>query len=159
MVFITDIPLGALDTTAILDNIVILDIDGTLTDTRQVYISPEIRETIEKLKQHNEVYVFSNNVDSKRNLAVAKDLDVPYLNSSARKPFPSVMDALANPHHKPVVIVGDRWLTDGWFAYNIGGTFIKVQRITHADDWLIFKFVYWVDDVFDFFMKRINRRV
>jgi HAD superfamily phosphatase (TIGR01668 family) len=152
-----DIPLGELDTTSITDSIIILDIDGTLTDTRQSYIAPAIRATIEKLKEHNEVYIFSNNVDGERNLAVATDLDTPYLPSDCRKPFPGVIKALSNPHHKEVIIIGDRWLTDGWFAHNIGASFIKVTRLCTREDGIIFWIVYIADDVLDFFIKRINR--
>lgn len=153
-----DIPLGALDTSTISDAIIILDIDGTITSTRLSYISPEIRATIDALKKTNDVFVFSNNVDNERNLTVADDLDLPYLNSSASKPFPKVIEALSNPHHKPIIVIGDRWLTDGWFAHNIGARFIKVCRVTDPEDGLIFKIVYFIDDALDFFIKRIKRR-
>jgi HAD superfamily hydrolase (TIGR01662 family) len=155
----TDIPLDTLDTSLFSDTIIIVDIDGTLTDTRESYVSPEIHATIQRLKQNNEVYIFSNNLNSTRNHAVAKSLDTPYLNSSCRKPFAGVIKNLSNPQHKKIVAIGDRWLTDGWFAHNIGADFVKVRRITKPSDYFIFKVVYLLDDMLGLIIKLMNRRV
>ncbi len=56
------------------------------------------------------------------------------------------MSLIPNPHHKPVVVIGDLVLTDGIFARLTGSHFVYVQHLRHKSDTWLVKLMYLVDD-------------
>lgn len=110
----------------------IFDIDGTLVPAGGTQVSSTMTALVEWLKKHNEVYVFSNKRLPERNRAIADSLKVPLLASRYRKPSLRVLDGVSR--EKPLVVVGDKVLTDGLLAWRAGAEFIKVERLTHKDE-------------------------
>jgi predicted HAD superfamily phosphohydrolase YqeG len=51
----------------------------------------------------------------------------------------------SGPHS--YLVIGDKFLTDGLFAKNIGGKFIKVQRKVFGQESLLAKLVNFIDDI------------
>ena len=70
---------------------IVLDIDGTLVSAGQWAPPPGVVAAVERLKKDNDVFLFSNKNIPTRNGKVAEALDVPLLDSSAKKPFPRVL--------------------------------------------------------------------
>ena len=128
---------------------IVLDIDGTLVVASSAHAHPGVHETVQKLKQHNDVVLFSNNaLDHSRNIDLAAKLSIPYVATWWRKPMPFVLRAVQNPKHLPVVIIGDLFLTDGLFALITGSRFIRIARCVSPHEsrlwWLL---LYSLDDM------------
>ena len=119
------------DTDAFRGACILLDIDGTITVTDHETVPADAFNAVQQLKQHNIVVLFSNGRDVARNYKIARLLDIPYVQSSWRKPFPQVVrDLAAHNHHKfPVVVVGDLFLTDGLLALSSGAHYVRVKRV------------------------------
>lgn len=113
---------------------IILDIDGTLVPAGATKVSSTMAALVEWLTKHNDVYVFSNKNLPQRNRAVAESLGVPLLQSKFRKPSLRVLDGV--PREKPLVVVGDKVLTDGLLAWRAGAEFIHVERLTRGEPFL-----------------------
>jgi hypothetical protein len=47
----------------------------------------------------------------------------------------------------PIVVIGDKYLTDGRFANNVKATFVKVRRIIGTTEGLNVRIAYWIDDL------------
>ena len=125
---------------------IVLDIDGTLVSAGQWAPPPGVVAAVERLKKDNDVFLFSNKNIPTRNGKVAEALDVPLLDSSAKKPFPRVLENL--PSEKPLVVVGDKFLTDGLLAYFTGSEFVHVARVSGTGEPLMDKTINAVDDAF-----------
>lgn len=143
------------------DTCVVLDIDGTVAATNSVQVHPRAFQAVQMLKEHNTVILFSNRRNSKRNLSVAETLDVPYLRTRHRKPFPHVVHSVAayNPKGLPIVIIGDLFLTDGILAFASQSRYIQVKRITEKNTPLRSRLYFMLDDVLSVTIQPILRRL
>jgi predicted HAD superfamily phosphohydrolase YqeG len=139
-------PFSQLDTSTIKGNLIILDIDGTLAADASSNVSGEIIKKVKELNINNEIVLCSNRNNHKRNEAVAAKVGVKYLHTNIRKPRLGILKTLQNPHKKPLLVIGDKTMTDGWFAKRIGGKFVKVKRISSKRDSLIAKLIHALDD-------------
>ncbi len=139
------------------DCVAILDIDGTLVASAKSAeaITQRTHEWVYQLKLKNRVYLCSNKKVHERNSAVADALGVGYLNSTHRKPSRKALAGLCAD--RPLVVIGDKFLTDGLFAKNIGARFIKVDRMVCADDTYYDRFHHAVDDIAYFVFKLFSR--
>lgn len=124
-----------IDTEAITDAVVILDVDSTLVCSSQREISEAVRDMVRALQEKNTVYIFSNNFDKSRGPAIAKSLNVPYINAPHRKPNKKILNYIKEIDQE-IVVIGDKYLTDELFARFSGGTFIRVQSYRcDSDHW------------------------
>jgi predicted HAD superfamily phosphohydrolase YqeG len=135
------------------DATVLLDIDGTVIPSggTDEDISHEIFAWIRKLKEwNNRIYLCSNNKDHQRNKMIAIMLNIPYLETSAKKPFKSALGNLKFRDDEYVVVIGDKFLTDGLFAHNIGATFKKAPRLVSHKTPFVERFSFVIDDAVSF---------
>lgn len=142
-----DATLEFLDTLLISGATIILDIDGTITADAKADISAGVARAIQSLTHRNAVYLFSNHEDDIRNQEVARRLGLPFLDTLHRKPSRKVIEAIPACHRdRPLVVIGDRFTTDGLFARRTGARFIKVGRVLSSSDRKFTKFAYFIDD-------------
>ncbi len=131
---------------------IILDCDGTLAPHHTGAFSAEAMAQIARLAQNNEVYLCSNCRDQERNNNFARELGTLYLETKHRKPSKKIATHLAD---KKILVIGDKWLTDGLFARNIDGRFIKVQSMTASSDSYGVRMQYTIDRLLSPILKRI----
>ena len=129
------------------NHIVIVDIDGTLTDSDKSDMSQATIKKITALKKHNEIYICSNSPDQKRNKLVAKLVKAHFLQSPYKKPNPKIIDFIENTKQKPIIVIGDQYWTDGRFAKYIDAKFIKVKRIKSPGNRPYVKLIHKFDDL------------
>jgi len=134
-----------LDTDSIVDSVVILDIDGTLTCSSQRVVRQEVITVIRALQQRNTVYAFSNNYDGKKSREIAKSIDVPYIDAPHKKPNKKILKYIDETC--PAVAIGDKYLTDGLFAQFIGAHHIRVKRYRCKGDSVADKMACFIDDI------------
>jgi 4-hydroxybenzoate polyprenyltransferase/predicted HAD superfamily phosphohydrolase YqeG len=130
--------------------VLIVDIDGTIVHDRGETLDQKAIEKLSKLSKKAEIYLCSNGPDRKRVAELASQLGVSYFDSQYKKPDRRVLASLHNPSEKPLVVIGDKKITDGRFARNIGARFVQVKRITHTGDRLGVRATYFADDIFGF---------
>jgi len=126
------------------DATVFLDVDGTLVNDKLDTADPETLEKLAALARDNDVYLASNGPES-RTRAMAEAAGVTPL-PKLRKPLPH--EAIRSIERRDrVVVIGDKFLTDGLFALAIGAEFVKVARLQGASDRLGARLAYLLDDV------------
>lgn len=140
------VPFECLDVGGIRGATVILDIDGTITGDRCMEGPAGALATAKELASRNIVYLASNHPDSARNRAVARKIGCECIETPHRKPSKRVIEFLP-PHHKaaPRVVIGDKVLIDGLFAFRIGARFVKVAPIRSPGDRTLTKVAYFLD--------------
>ena len=140
--------LEALDVRGLRDATVILDIDGTITGDGQVVFSDTVFAKIRELASRNVVYVFSNHPNNNRNRIVASRVGCALIETPHRKPNPKVLCGLPPDHRaQPLVVIGDKIMVDGLFAWRIGARFIRVRRVRSTLDRRSVRATYLLDDV------------
>src|SRR3989338_3929086 len=120
--------------------VVIIDIDGTLTHDKNSELEPRILEKVLRMGRSAHVYLSSNGRVA-RTRAIAQKAGVSFIDTAHRKPSRRVLENIAHEGNRRVVI-GDKALTDGLFAVNIGAEFLPVSRIRHSDDSLPIRISY-----------------
>jgi predicted HAD superfamily phosphohydrolase YqeG len=137
-----------LDERQVSGSTVILDIDGTITADAKTQIPPRVQQAIRRLASRNAVYMFSNHRDGLRNRRIALSMGLRYLDTHHRKPSRRIVDAIPAEHRiQPLVVIGDKIVVDGLFAWRIGARFIKVDRVVSASDRRLVRLTYFLDDV------------
>lgn len=140
--------LEALDVGEIQNTTVILDIDGTITADGQDVFSDGVFARIRELASYNVVYVFSNHRNNVRNRIVASRVGCALIETPHRKPNPKVLCGLPPDHRfRPLVVIGDKIIVDGVFAWRIGARFIQVGRVRSASDRRLVRATYLLDDL------------
>lgn len=139
-----------LPTDSIRNNIIFLDIDGTFVVDGTADIDQESLDTLKRLREHNEVYLCTNGRDVERNSAVEKKIGLAIINGGIRKPSKKILGKLTSPPTKPLVVIGDKYLTDGIFARRLHAHFIKVKRLRGKEAFSI-RLSYLIDDISAFF--------
>lgn len=130
-----EVPLGAT---------VILDIDGTVIAPGNPVIAPQEREAVLRMAQGATAILLSNKKNHERNERIAEELGVAYHRTGWKKPFPRSAQPFLSRH--PLVVVGDKFLTDGLLALFIRAPFIKVRRLTSRQDGFFDRLACAVDD-------------
>ncbi len=135
----------AIATECICDSVVILDVDGTLTCGSCTEVRRGVADVVQTLQKYNSVYVFSNNYDNMRSRAIAARLHVPYITAPHKKPHPKILNYI-DTEARPVVIIGDKYLTDGLFAHFTHAKHVRVKRYQCARDSFFHKATCLFDD-------------
>jgi predicted HAD superfamily phosphohydrolase YqeG len=80
---------------------------------------------------------------------------VHYLKTGFRKPSRRILEHSTDVEMGKILVIGDKFLTDGLFAKNIGADFIKVKRLSSpCESWLL-KIVYLFDDLLYRFLYKV----
>ncbi len=125
---------------------ILLDVDGTLIPEIETDVSAEALQALKTLQQNNDVFLCSNTSDQVRAQVLGRAFGSEYINGALRKPNRKILELLPQPIDKPVVVIGDKYSTDGRFARAINAEFIKVKRIRGQRDPWSARIVYWLDD-------------
>ncbi len=125
---------------------IIVDIDGTLGHDGAKTMTQETMAMVARLAGHNKVYLLSNKPLPERNAAFSQLLNIPYLHSPYKKPHRKIAEMLLDGEGEDVVVIGDKYITDGLFAKRINAQFIKVKRITAANEGVKARLAYLIDD-------------
>ena len=137
--------------------LILLDVDGTVMEDGGVELAPGVIKKIDKLKQKNKIYFCSNKNVCKRLEKITVEAGVGCVESPYKKPSSGILKFIDNGENLPLLVIGDKFLTDGLFAKNIGARFIKVRRIlSRKDKWHV-KAIYLIDDLFSLFFGKICR--
>ena len=137
----------ALSITGLKGFLIFLDIDGTLINDNAADLTEETLRKIHRLEANNQVYLCSNSPNRERNLEVAAQTGLEYIDTNLRKPSRKILELVDHSPFKDKLVIGDKFFTDGLFARNIKATFIKVKRLESPHDRLHVKFLYWIDDL------------
>jgi predicted HAD superfamily phosphohydrolase YqeG len=142
-----------LNTTEWSGRTIILDIDGTITIDGGSDIDPLVLIKIHEIALLNSVLLYSNKPLPDRNKELAKKLHVSLLETSYKKPNKKVIYGLPINLRENIIVIGDKILTDGFFAKNINAEFIKVKRLTSKNDNFSVKTTYLLDDIIKQFIN------
>lgn len=135
------------------NHLIFLDIDGTLTNDNNHQLNNALLNKIKSLSVKNKVYFCSNKNNCDRNKSLSEKAGIPCLDNTHKKPSGKILELVENKDNWPILVIGDKFLTDGLFAKNIGAKFIKVKRITDQNDSVFNRALYFIDD---FFSKSYN---
>lgn len=143
-----------LDTASIRGSLIFLDVDGTLVADNQAFPSEEVLKKVKSLSSHNVVWLCSNSFNGERNETVHKLTGLPIIRGH-RKPSMKILDMVDKKDlQRKIIVIGDKILTDGFFATRIGAKFIKVKRKIGKDR-LYVKLYNFLDDAVYVFLKKI----
>ncbi len=131
------------------DALIVLDIDGTITLSGAREVPPPLAQKVRLLACDNIVYLCSNKKKKERDAAVAETLGVPWIDNGHRKPSVRVLESipLYEREGKPMVVIGDKILTDGLLAFALGAHFFWVERLKGPDTPFIDRLYYLIDDM------------
>jgi len=135
------------------DSLVLLDVDGTLLPDGGIVITDETVRAARRLTARNKVYLVSNGSDLLRMENFSKLLGIPIATAGvpAGKPSVSALEGIETKGMS-LVVMGDKHLTDGAFARNIGARFILIDRKRSGEESGTVRFSYWVDRVVSWFL-------
>ncbi|KKU14535.1 hypothetical protein A3A20_00335 [Candidatus Wolfebacteria bacterium RIFCSPLOWO2_01_FULL_45_19] len=127
--------------------VIILDIDGAIVPDKTSDISAAAERFVKLLAETNEVHLVSNGKRHERNAKLAHRLGVSYFETPHKKPTKrAVLHILENQSGRPVIVIGDKFLTDGFLAMRIKAEFVKVKRLTSGKEGAFTFFVNFIDD-------------
>ncbi|HBP53267.1 MAG TPA: YqeG family HAD IIIA-type phosphatase [Synechococcus sp. UBA8638] len=109
----------------------VLDVDQTLAPRRQLVLPETVRHWIEQVRPRFKLYLLSNNLNRRRILWVARQLDLPYC-LAARKPSRHSLRQVLKTINLPpaqVAMVGDRLFTDVLAGNRMGMMSLLVEPI------------------------------
>jgi predicted HAD superfamily phosphohydrolase YqeG len=127
------------------DAVIIIDIDGTLACSSSLDVDARARTVIRELQERNTVYAFSNNYNGSRSRHIARALQLPYIEAPHKKPNKKILHYI-DIGTSPVIAIGDKFLTDGLFAYFIKAEYIRVKRYRCDGDTALDRLACMVDD-------------
>ena len=122
--------------------VIFLDIDGVLMADGEEHVPKHIREYVEQLKQHNDVHIVSNTIRVLRREQAAREVGLSYTYVKHGKPSKKILKKLSYDCSKPLMVVGDKILTDGIFAKRIGARLILLERRLSPNDRFVIKLTY-----------------
>jgi len=127
---------------------IFLDIDGTLVPDKSLNFDNAVMRQLEKLKKNNRVFLCTNSNDKIRNNQIEKMLGLFIVTHNHKKPSSKIIRELGiDKENKNLLVIGDKFLTDGLFALNIGAQFIKVKRRLSGKESLIIKLINLTDNL------------
>ncbi|MDD5083582.1 MAG: hypothetical protein PHT88_01415 [Candidatus Moranbacteria bacterium] len=150
--FITNSKIKALS-----NKLIILDIDGTIAYDNQHDIDTAVIDIIKILKRKNDIYLCSNSRNTQRNAIISDATHIPLIISPYRKPSKKIIRYIKKSTHTDIVVIGDKFLTDGIFSIRIKGDFIKVRRLRSGEERPSTKLFNLLDDIAYFIWKKMGK--
>lgn len=135
---------------------VFLDVDGTLVPDGGSAVEPKVAEAVSRWKARHRVLLCSNTPQRSRVESIARQLGCDVANRRYRKPNPRILAEAGNPAG-PLLVVGDRGVTDGLFSRRIGATFIRTLPRRSAADRPMARLAYLLDDVASAILRSVLR--
>ena len=134
----------------------VIDIDGTLVTNGAYIVGETTHNTLSWLKKCHIICLTSNNKNRKRNEAIALTLGFPYV--AGIKPFGKITNAVRaiNSARLPIIVVGDRYSTDGLLARRLKGVFIPVKSLRNGNESWHTKIAYVLDAMIARIMRAIS---
>lgn len=133
---------------------IFLDIDGTLVaDSVSDIEDKKVISFISKLKEKNDLYICSNG-NKNRNILISEHFKISITNVNFKKPSYKCIENLEISGNQKIVF-GDKYISDGLFAINIGAKFIKADRIISGKEGFYIKISYLFDDIFGKYLYKI----
>ncbi|MBI2410234.1 hypothetical protein HYV30_04355 [Candidatus Kaiserbacteria bacterium] len=131
---------------------VLLDVDGTILPDGASEISGAVREAVAKLRQENAIYLASNGNDVARVARLAHELKVGIVPAGvpAGKPFKRAARGLTAP--PPFLVIGDKLVTDGLFAYMLEAPFLHVRPKRSKSEKLSVRLSYILENIVSLFV-------
>lgn len=130
------------------NHIVFLDIDGTLVPDGDLVLDSEVVRQVQKLQQKNSVFLCTNSHDKIRKSKIEALLNLSIITHKHKKPSRKIIDGLKiNSASNQFLVIGDKWLTDGRFAKNIGAQFIKTKRKVSGQESFSVQLINFLDDL------------
>src|SRR5690348_13147059 len=111
--------------------ILFVDVDGTITNDRNPAFELSAKQQLRALGEHTLVYLCSNgrkNSDHLRELA--RETGSVYIETPYKKPDARILDLIPDRAGKRLIVIGDKYLTDGRFGKNIGALYVPFARMT-----------------------------
>lgn len=127
---------------------ILLDVDGVLMADGEDTVPPEIAAHVKELTRHNDVIVVSNTFRRNRVAYVHRLLGIPYAKTPLKKPSVRILTHILYDPRKPMLVIGDKVLTDALFAHRIGAACVLLHRRTHPNDRVFIKLTYALDELF-----------
>lgn len=121
----------------------IIDVDGTLVADGGRDLGALEALVLHKLRERGVVRLISNK-HGERVVAIAEASGTEYIAAAHKKPSKKALGPVELQGR--VVVIGDKWLTDGLFARAIGADFIKANHMRGQHDSLFVRFSYFIDD-------------
>jgi HAD superfamily phosphatase (TIGR01668 family) len=131
----------------------VLDVDETLVPFTVGTASPELKQWVEEIRIHVDLWLVSNNLSEARIGSIARSLNLPYYLGAAKPSRRKIREALQamNLPAPQVGMVGDRLFTDVLAGNRLGMFTILVEPIVHPDTALrshpIRNFEVWFSEV------------
>lgn len=131
-------------------SIILLDIDGTLLPDGAQELDELTTIAVKKLAaQNNTIYLVSNGFSHKleRNRSIAKQLNITYYETPYKKPLKMAVLPLIKDTEVPVVVIGDKFITDGLLAINLRVPYIPIRSLRSSSDPVYSRIGYLIDAV------------
>lgn len=125
---------------------VFLDIDGTLLPDTESRVEQVVLQQIEKIKRNNFLFFCTNHPDVKRNGDIESTSGVLIANRQYKKPNKKILEEVS-ARNANFLVIGDKFITDGIFAKNIGADFIIVKRKVSGTESIATKLIYFADSL------------
>jgi HAD superfamily phosphatase (TIGR01668 family) len=131
----------------------VLDVDETLVPFTVDTASPELKQWVEQIRGHVDLWLVSNNLSEVRIGNIARSLSLPYYLGAAkpsRRKIRAALQAMNLPAEQ-VGMVGDRLFTDVLAGNRLGMFTILVEPIVHPDAALrshpVRNFEVWISEI------------
>ena len=136
----------------ITNSTILLDVDGTLLPDGADILSPLTLDVVRNLARENTVYLVSNGTNRERVERFARECGVSVAPRGVPAGKPRVRAAEGIPRDKPLVVIGDKVLTDGLFARFLGAHFIMVESHRGGAESPLVKLWYVLDKAVSWFL-------
>lgn len=129
------------------DKVVVLDIDGTICYDKHHTIEEKEQIQLDKLKDVSQNIFLVSNGDKTRTQELAQLHEIMSHISEYQKPHRKVLHAFPHVDKNDIVVVGDKFVTDGLLAIQTGVPFLHVKSLVRESEGVWNRFVFWTDDM------------
>ncbi len=140
-----------LDLTAFSQDVFIVDVEGTIALHGAHAADPASARNMDAVRKEKNIFLCSNALDQLRIERIAAAINVGCIALWGGKPWGRLPARF--PRSSAIVVFGDKFLTDGLFAWRIGARFIRVRRLVCGKESFLEKIFLKIDDYLALFLK------
>jgi 4-hydroxybenzoate polyprenyltransferase/predicted HAD superfamily phosphohydrolase YqeG len=131
------------------DAVVILDIDGTIAYDKDVEVLGPEKAALEALKTVAKKVILVSNGEHMRTQAFGESHGIFSHVSEFKKPNRKILQKILAEKEEgdKLVVIGDKFLTDGLLALQTKVHFVHVKSLQRKDESLMNNFIFFLDDV------------